>query len=252
MMPFLRFMCAVAVSLSFVASPTVAHSDPIVISSGSAVGNAAATVKQLIMNVQGPEFSFLTSGGPIGGFLPNIGECTPCGKFQDGVFVASGVVDLGATLETQKLGFIPGSGTGVVEGVTYPHVWVGFESGTITTPTVTLSELGESFVDVPFSFNTLMHGYLGDLVQGNLERVFTVELTGSGRASASFIGLVDDEHGQTFSIGSLMRYDFVQPQPVPEPGTLFLVGGAIGALAARRSLRNRRQQRTTAGTGRKH
>jgi PEP-CTERM motif len=243
MMPFLRFMRAVAVSLSFVAFPTVAQADPIVISSGWAVGNAAGTVKQLIMNVQGPEFSFLTSGGPIGGFLPNIGECTPCGKFQDGVFVASGVVDLGATLETQKLGFIPGSGTGVVEGVTYPHVWVGFESGTITTPTVTLTELGESFVDVPFSFNTLMHGYLGDLVHGNLERVFTVELTGSGKASASFIGLADEVSptGRSFSLGSFMQYDFVQPQPVPEPGTLFLVGGAIAALAARRSLRNRRR-----------
>ena len=190
-------------------------------------------LSHLVMNVQGTAFSFFT--GPIGGFLPNIDECLPC---------ASPVVDLGAKLETQKLGFEPGSGTGVVEGVSYPHVWVGFESGTITTPTVTLTELGESFVDVPFSFNTLMHGYLGDLVQGNLERVFTVELTGSGRASASFIGLADDEHGQTFSMGSLIRYDFVQPQPqpVPEPGTLFLVGGAIAALAARRSLARRRRE----------
>ncbi len=75
---------------------------------------------------------------------------------------------IAATLNTTALE--PGSGTGVIEGVTYPHVWVGFESGTITTPRVTLTELGESFVDVPFSFNTLMHGYLGDLVQGNLER----------------------------------------------------------------------------------
>jgi hypothetical protein len=239
MMPVLRFMCALAVSLWSLASPTVAHADPIVISSGWAIGNAAGPgVSHLVMNVQGTAFSFFTSGGPIGGFLPNIDECLPC---------ASPVVDLGAKLETQKLGFEPGSGTGVVEGVSYPHVWVGFESGAITTPTVTLTELGESFVDVPFSFNTLMHGYLGDLVQGNLERVFTVELTGSGRASASFIGLADDEHGQTFSMGSLIRYDFVQPQPVPEPGTLFLGGAAIVALAARRSLRNRRQQPRTAG-----
>ena len=27
-----------------------------------------------------------------------------------------------------------------------------------------------------------------------------------------------------------MQYKFVQPQPVPEPGTLLFVGGAIGAL----------------------
>jgi hypothetical protein len=230
----------VAVSLWFLASPTVARADPIAISSGVIIGNAA--VSQLIMNVQGPGFSFVTSGGPIGGFLPNIGSCTPC--VDDG-FVPSAVVDLGATLPFTGLGFELGSGTGVIEGVTYPHVWVGFDSGTITTPTVTLTELGESFVDVPFSINTLMNGYLGDPVQGNVERVFTVELTGSGRASASFIGLTDEvsPDGRSFSLGSLMRYEFVQPQPVPEPGTLFLVGGAIGALAARRSLASRRRQR---------
>ena len=65
---------------------------------------------------------------------------------------------------------------------------------------------------------------------GDAPPIFTLELTGSGRASARFIGLFVDEVGQTFSLGSLMRYEFVQPQPVPEPGTLFLVGGAIAAL----------------------
>jgi hypothetical protein len=236
MMPVLRSMCAVAVSLWFLASPTVARADPIVISSGVIIGNAA--VSELIMNVQGPGFSFVS--GPFGLFLPNIGSCTPC---VDDDFVPSAVVNLGATLPFIGLGFDIGSGTGVIEGVTYPQVWVGFDSGTITTPTATLTELGESFVDVPFSLNTLMHGYLGDPVQGNVERVFTVELTGSGRASASFIGLADEASpiGRTYSLGSLMRYEFVQPQPVPEPGTLFLVGGAVAALAARRSLVRRRR-----------
>jgi hypothetical protein len=227
-------MCAVAVSLWFLASPTVAHADPIVISSGFILANPTPAVKQLVMDVHGSEFSFLTNGGPIGGFLPNIGDCLPC---------ASPVVDLGATLNSA--GFGEGSGTGLIEGVTYPDVFVRFSSGTITTSAVTLTELGESLVDVPFSFTAVMNGFLESPLTrpSDAPPVFTVELTGSGRASASFIGLIDDEHGQTFSIGSFMRYEFVQPQPVPEPGTLFLVGGAIGALAARRSLRNRRQQR---------
>jgi hypothetical protein len=245
-MQVVRSMWAVAVSVWFLASPTVALADPIVISSGVAIGNPLGVgVSHLIMNVQGPEFSFLTNGGPIGGFLPNIDDCNPCGVFDGGVFVPSPVVDLGATLNSS--GFDDGTGTGLIEGVTYPQVHVRFSSGTITTPSVTLTELGESLVDVPFSFTAVMNGYLEDQVTrpSNAPPIFTVELTGSGRASASFIGLNDENSpsGRSFSLGSLMQYDFVQPQPVPEPGTLFLVGGAIGALAARRSLRNRRQQR---------
>ena len=238
MMPILRSRCAVAVSLWFLASPTVAHADPIVISSGRISGNPSAS--QLAMGVQGSEFSIVST--PIGGFLANIGTCTPC---VDAGFVPTPLVDLGATLNSA--GFDEGAIMGVIEGIAYPLTYVAFSSGTITTPAVTLTELGQSLVDVPFSFTAVMNGYLESPVTrpSNAPPIFTVELTGSGRASASFIGLIDENSpsGRSFSLGSLMQYHFVQPQPVPEPGTLFLVGGAIAALAARRSLRNRRRQR---------
>ena len=230
-------------SLWLLASPTVAHADPIVISSGVAIGNPqGAGVSHLIMNVQGPEFSF--NGGPIGGFLANIRDCLPC---ADDDLVPSAVVDLGATLNSS--GFDDGTGTGLIEGVTYPQVHVRFSSGTITTPTTTLTELGESLVELPFSFTAVMNGYLEHQVTrpSDAPLIFTVELTGSGRASASFFGLIDETSpdGRSFSLTSLMQYEFVQPQPqpVPEPGTLFLLGGAIAALAAWRSLRSRRRQR---------
>src|SRR4029450_1254794 len=98
----------------------------------------------------------------------------------------------------------------------------------ITTATATLTELGSTLVEVPFAFTAVMNGYLESPVTrpSDAPPIFTLQLTGSGRASASFIGLTDETSptGRSFSLGSFMRYDFVQPQPVPEPGTLFLVG----------------------------
>jgi PEP-CTERM motif len=235
MIQVLRSMCAAAVSLWFLASPTVARADPIAISSGVIL--SAPSISLFVMDVQGPGFSFVST--PIGGFLANIGSCTPC---VDDAFVPSPVVDLGATLEPSGQGAIQG----VIEGTTYPWTFVTFSSGTFTTPTATLTELGESLVEVPFTFSAVMNGYLEDPLTrpSNAPPLFTLDLTGSGRASASFIGLTDEASpaGRSFSLGSDMRYEFVQAQPVPEPGTLFLVGGAIAALAARRSLASRRRE----------
>jgi hypothetical protein len=78
MMPVLRFMCAVAVSLWSLASPTVAHADPIVISSGWAIGNAAGPgVSHLVMNVQGTAFSFLPAAALSGDSSPTLMSVSP-------------------------------------------------------------------------------------------------------------------------------------------------------------------------------
>ena len=195
--------------------PTTGRADPIVISSGTIAGHVLLSVAQL--DIQGSGFSFT---GALDGFLGNAAACTPC---------TSPVADLGATFDQ----FSSGGGTGVIEGVTYPFVYVGFSSGTFTTPTATLTELGSTLVEVPFTFTGVMNGFLEHplIRPSDALPIFTVDLRGSGQASARFFGLVDDNGERAYSVfPDSIRYEFTTSEPVPEPGTLLLAGGALGAL----------------------
>jgi hypothetical protein len=195
--------------------PAAGRADPIVISSGTIAGHVLLSVAQL--DIQGSGFSFT---GALDGFLGNAAACTPC---------LSPVADLGATLDQ----FSSGGGTGVIEGVTYPLVYVGFASGTFTTPTATLTELGSTLVEVPFTFTGVMNGYLEHplIRASDAPPIFTVELAGSGQASARFFGLVDDNGERAYSVfPDSIPYEFTTSEPVPEPRNVLLVGGALGGL----------------------
>ena len=217
--------------------------DPIVISSGGHPATRRVGVSQLIMNVQGPEFC-CASAAPSGDSSPNIGTCTPC-------------VDAGlcALARRGSRGDARNSKTGLrtrkrhrshrrrhlparLGGV---RIWNNHHAHGDADRARRIVR-GRS-VQLQYPDARIPRGPGHEAIRR--AALFTVELTGSGRASASFIGLVDESSPtrRSFSLGSFMQDDFVQPQPVPEPGTLFLVGGAIAALAARRSLRNRRRQR---------
>jgi hypothetical protein len=230
MRTLLRTICPAALSLLLL-QPAIGRADPIVISSGTIAGHVLLSSAQL--DIQGSGFSFT---GSLDGFLANAASCTPC---------MSPVADLGATFDQ----FSSGGGTGVVEGVTYPLVYVGFSSGTFTAPTATLTELGSSLVDVPFTFAGVMNGFQEHPLTRPSDAlpIFTVGLGGSGRASARFFGLVDDNGARVYSVfPDSIRYDFTRSEPVPEPGTLLLVGGALGGLIlVRAGSRGGRRGRST-------
>jgi hypothetical protein len=207
--------------------PGSVRADPITISSGTISGHVLLSAAQL--DVQGSGLLFT---GALEGFLANAASCTPC---------ISPVADLGAHLDQ----FSTGGGTGVIEGVTYPLVYVGFSSGTFTAPTATLTELGSSLVEVPFAFTGVMNGYLEHplIRPSDAPPIFTVNLDGSGTASARFFGSLDDNGARVYSVfPDSIRYDFTSTEPVPEPGTLLLVGSALAGLTlARAGSRARRR-----------
>ena len=219
MRALLRATCPAVLSLLLL-HPTAARADPILISSGTIAGHVLLSSAQF--DIQGSGFSFT---GLVEGYLGNAAACTPC---------ASPVADLGATFDQ----FSSGGGTGLVEGVTYPLVYVGFSSGTFTTPTAMLTDLGLSHVEVPFTFSGVMNGYLENpLVRPtDAPPIFTVSLGGSGMASAQFFGLIDDSGARVYPIfPDSIRYEFTNAEPTPEPGTLLLVGGALGGLILART-----------------
>ena len=209
--------------------PTPVRADPLVITGG--------TFTTGTLDPRGASFTFIAADGAVfdvvwrtSGFISAAvcNACPPGATINpEARYVVSGVPFFGQSeLEAT------GSATGVAfAGEPTPlMLWVtftgdlGFTGPGVQLPAIALSEFDSIIVETPFSFAGVLNGY--DIFRRDTLLLFSSELTGSGTARLRFSGSAHPLGGLTYR-GT--EYEFVDP--VPEPGTMTLVG-SVGLLVA--------------------
>jgi hypothetical protein len=200
-----------------------AAADPIttvIITSGELVGDSLGARAVLV----GADFRVTGSGDVVGGFWGPAVACVPCppgsalnlgAHWSGGDF--QGIVAVGGQSYPMGSGE---SGTASVDAV-----WVA----SAVAPNFT-GALNASIV-TPFTFSGTFLYPLSDPRP-------RVSLLGAGTATINL-----DWHSDGFWLLDHARYEFQSADPVPEPGTLLLIGaGAVSALARHRRRLSRQMQ----------
>jgi PEP-CTERM motif len=235
MHPMNRVTTLAVALVALVALPRPLRADPIAITGGTvqvAVGISSARITFL-----GDEFMVRTGTEDFRTTL------------SQSPFPAGTSINLGGVWHpTDTRG-----GEAIFNGVYYPELNFGFSTsgGTFVTPSVTPTGLGEQILAVPFTFSGFVTAWATPNPGPEDVPVFSVDLFGGGTATAALFGL-PPEHGLAALYSPIelpgadyqLLYAFSPgAAPVPEPGTIMLLGtGVIGLLG----LRYRRPRRDDA------
>jgi PEP-CTERM motif len=209
---------AVLVLLSVTVLPQPAAADPVEITSGYFTAGTLTTYAQTVMNGSGFGLkAFLEA------YVSTLSlECTPCAPGT--------TIDLGGSFLGPQA-----NGSAVVDGVSYPEIFLEGMTGTFSSPSFTISGTQSVTVERPFTFSGVVSGYLLDPnIYGRTDPAFTKSLVGAGTASAAF--LFNGDLTPLF-FGTALRYDFTNLHTTPEPATLFLVGSGAALAGLRRRKR---------------
>jgi hypothetical protein len=230
-----RLATITALLLAVVGFPAAVRADPITLTGGTV---------QVAVGISSARLTFIGDGFMVRTATEQFFAAINQFPFPEGTSVSLG----GEWRPTDMHG-----GEATINGVHYPELFFGISTsgGTFVTPSVMLTGEGAHTVTVPYTFSGFVTAFASSNAGADDIPVFATTLTGSGTARAAFFGLPPEGGFPALQSpielpGADFQLEYVfSPSPVPEPGTLMLLGtGALGIAVARYRARSKPRVRS--------